>query len=214
MPKCATQQLPDRITEVGNNKNRIINLEMSMSVQEVLLVNEQDEPVGILEKMEAHRKGLLHRAFSVFVFDKHGRMLLQQRAAQKYHGGGLWTNTCCSHPYPEEAVEDAASRRLQEEMGFTTPLEKIFAFTYRANVENGLVEHEYDHVFAGKYEGSLHLNPEEVSDSRYMEMDAIEDWLSTDPAAFTTWFRIAFPLVKSWWQEQMGAESKHKVATL
>ncbi|WP_241558577.1 isopentenyl-diphosphate Delta-isomerase [Paracnuella aquatica] len=186
--------------------------EMTMSVQEVLLVNEQDEPLGTMEKMAAHEQGLLHRAFSVFVFDGAGRMLLQQRAAQKYHGGGLWTNTCCSHPYPDEAVETAARRRLQEEMGFETPLEKIFAFTYRADVENGLVEHEYDHVFAGQYDGPMELNAEEVADSRYMEMEAIEDWIIAEPAAFTSWFRIAFPMVQAWWQQQFGNATVRKMA--
>jgi isopentenyl-diphosphate delta-isomerase len=183
-----------------------------MNVQDVLLVNERDEPVGTLEKMEAHRQGVLHRAFSVFVFDRRGRMLLQQRAAQKYHGGGLWTNTCCSHPYPDEAVQNAALRRLQEEMGFTTPLEKIFAFTYRAEVENGLVEHEYDHVFAGEFEGAMRLNPAEVADSRYLEMDAIEDWMISQPAAFTSWFRIAFPMVQAWWQQRYGTKSVRHAA--
>lgn len=176
--------------------------------QNVLLVNERDEPVGTMEKMEAHRKGVLHRAFSVFVFDRQGRLLLQQRALQKYHGGGLWTNTCCSHPYPEEAVEQAATRRLQEEMGFTTPLEKIFVFTYRAAVENNLVEHEYDHVFAGEYEGEIAKNIAEVSDYRYRDMQEIRELLDVKPEAFTSWFRLAFPRLESWWQERYGPISK------
>lgn len=181
--------------------------------QNVLLVNENDEPVGIMEKMEAHRKGVLHRAFSVFVFDRQGRMLLQQRALQKYHGGGLWTNTCCSHPYPDEAVAQAATRRLQEEMGFTTPLEKIFAFTYKADVENNLVEHEFDHVFAGEYEGVIAKNEEEVSDYRFADMREIQEMLHNQPAAFTSWFRLAFPRMESWWQKRYGALQKKNAAT-
>src|SRR5437763_15474807 len=115
-----------------------------MKEQQVILVSAQDKELGVMEKIEAHRKGLLHRAFSVFIFDKDGRMLLQQRAAEKYHGGLLWTNACCSHPSPGETIEAAAARRVNEELGFTTPLKKIFAFTYKADVENNLIEHEYD----------------------------------------------------------------------
>src|SRR4249919_2599143 len=114
--------------------------------QEVILVNEQNEAIGTMEKMEAHRKALLHRAFSVFIFNSKGEMLLQQRALNKYHSGGLWTNACCSHPRPGELIEDAATRRLKEELGFETPLKKIFQFTYQASFDNGLTEHEFDHV--------------------------------------------------------------------
>src|SRR5215211_4369689 len=111
-----------------------------MSPLEVILVTPQDDPIGVMEKMETHQKGLLHRAFSVFIFDRKGKMLLQQRAPQKYHGAYLWTNACCSHPLWNEPVEAAARRRLMEELGFTAPLEKIFAFTYKATVENNLIE--------------------------------------------------------------------------
>src|SRR6516164_10337979 len=115
--------------------------------QEVILVNEQDEPIGTMGKMEAHKKALLHRAFSVFIFNSKGEMLLQQRARDKYHSGGLWTNACCSHPKPGEEVQLAASRRLNEELGFNTPLTKIFDFIYQSSFENGLTEFEFDHVF-------------------------------------------------------------------
>ncbi len=171
---------------------------------DIVLVNEHDEVVGAMEKMEVHRKGLLHRAFSVFIFDEKGRMLLQQRAANKYHGGGLWTNACCSHPYPEELVGHAANRRLQEELGFTTPLDKLFHFTYRADVENGLVEHELDHVFAGSYTGVINPNPDEVADYTYLEMAEIGSALQRQPEKFTTWFRIIFPRIEQWWATRYG----------
>lgn len=174
---------------------------------EVILVNERDEAVGTMEKMEAHKKGLLHRAFSVFIFDAEGRMLLQQRAAGKYHGAHLWTNACCSHPYPGEEVAEAAIRRLQEEMGFSTEVEEIFSFTYRAEVENDLVEHEFDHVFAGQYNGPFQLNPEEVETVRYADLTSIKEEIEKAPHHFTTWFRIALPRVEEWWKEKLQATS-------
>lgn len=168
----------------------------------VVLVNENDQEAGLMEKLEAHQKGLLHRAFSVFIFDSKGRMLLQQRAECKYHGGLLWTNACCSHPLPGENVEAAARRRLWEELGFITTLEKVFAFTYRAEVENNLVEHEYDHVFAGVYEGEMRPDPNEVADTKFLEMAAIRSQLENEPGLFTTWFRMAFPRVENYWRQK------------
>ena len=179
-----------------------------MSINDVILVTEQDEAIGVMEKMEAHRRGVLHRAFSVFLFDQEGRMLLQQRSAHKYHGALLWSNTCCSHPYPGEAVETAAERRLQEELGFTAPLEKIFTFTYKAAVENGLTEHEFDHVFAGVYTGPVQPNPAEVADYAYQPMELIQEQVNNNPDSFTSWFRIAFPLVEKWWQQRAGERVK------
>jgi len=173
-----------------------------MDVQEVILVTPQDEAIGVMEKMEAHQKGLLHRAFSVFIFDKEGRMLLQQRAPQKYHGAYLWTNACCSHPRWDETVEDAATRRLQEELGFTTPLQKIFSFTYKAAVENNLVEHEYDHVFAGEYDGEIRMNSEEVCNVAYHDLASVKQLLQEQPERFTAWFRIAFPQIEAWWRQR------------
>ncbi len=167
-----------------------------MEETQVILVNEKDEPIGIMEKMEAHRRGLLHRAFSVFIFDSKGRMLLQQRAAEKYHGGLLWTNACCSHPYPGETVEAAAQRRLQEELGFQTPLQKLFAFTYKAEVENGLTEHEFDHVFAGTYDGDIEPDSTEVAGVVYRDMEAIKADLEKNPKKFTAWFRLAFGRIR------------------
>jgi isopentenyl-diphosphate delta-isomerase len=170
-------------------------------MQQVILVNEQDEAIGVMEKMEAHEKALLHRAFSVFLFNKEGLMLLQQRALTKYHSPGLWTNACCSHPGPGEEVKAAALRRLQEELGFTTPVEKAFHFTYKAAFDNGLTEHEFDHVFVGLYEGAMLLNAEEVSAVHYKSMDAIAVELETMPHMYTEWFKIAFPLLREWMQK-------------
>lgn len=168
--------------------------------QDVILVNELDEVMGVMEKMEAHRRGVLHRAFSVFIFDAAGRMLLQQRAMKKYHGGGLWTNACCSHPYPEESVEVGARRRLREELGFTVGLQKIFSFRYKAAVENGLIEHEYDHVFAGEYDGIITPDAGEVADYTYCSMEEIKESLQNHPGRFTEWFKIAFSQVEDWWE--------------
>lgn len=172
-----------------------------MEKNNVILVDERDQEIGAMEKMEAHRRGVLHRAFSVFVFDKSGRMLLQQRAAQKYHGGLLWSNTCCSHPYPDESTLAAAHRRLNEELGFDTALIEIFSFTYKAEVENGLIEHEFDHVFAGEYEGYVKLNAAEVADYTYSTIEEIKAAIQTQPTKFTSWFRIVFPQVEAWWQQ-------------
>lgn len=166
---------------------------------QVILVNKSDEPVGVMDKMEAHEKGLLHRAFSVFIFDTKGRMLLQQRAGEKYHGAFLWTNACCSHPYPGEKVEAAAQRRLKEELGFDTGIHEIFSFTYHAAVENGLTEHEYDHVFAGIYEGPVEANKTEVAAFRYQEMSEIKSGIQNQPQLFTVWFKIVFPRIEEWW---------------
>jgi isopentenyl-diphosphate Delta-isomerase len=173
-----------------------------MNEQAVILVNEHDEPVGTMGKMEVHVKGLLHRAFSVFIFDAHGHMLLQQRAAQKYHGAHLWTNACCSHPYPGEETSAAAYRRLREELGITTQLKEIFSFTYKAAVENNLTEHEYDHVFAGEYNGAVPYNKDEVADYCYKSMEEIKEALLQQPSHFTTWFKLAFPTIETWWQQQ------------
>jgi len=170
--------------------------------QQVILVNEKDEVKGTAGKMEVHRKGLLHRAFSVFVFNKRGEMLLQQRAMNKYHSGGLWTNACCSHPEPEEETKRGAMRRLKEELGFETPVEKIFDFVYKATFDNGLTEHEFDHVFSGEYEGKLNVNPDEVNDFCYKEISEIKDTMQTHPQKYTAWFHLAFPKIEEWWKDR------------
>ena len=151
-----------------------------------------------MDKLQAHNEGLLHRAFSVFIFNKKGEMLIHQRAADKYHSGGLWTNACCSHPLPGEDTALAASRRLQEEMGFETSLQKAFSFTYRTDFDNGLTEHEVDHVFTGIFEGNILPDPQEVSDYAFSSMDNIRQSIKTEPHLYTSWFKIAFPKLETY----------------
>lgn len=170
-------------------------------MEKVILVNEQDEVLGVMEKIEVHEKALLHRAFSVFIFNDKHELLLQQRAFSKYHSGGLWTNTCCSHPRPGESTEAAAIRRLKEEMGFTTSLSEAFSFVYRASFENGLTEHEFDHVFTGVYEGAININREEVETYAFRSLQEIASLLKQKPATFTAWFHIAFPKIQNWYLE-------------
>jgi len=174
-------------------------------MEEVILVNAQDEECGRMEKMEAHRKGVLHRAFSIFIFNYKNEMLLQQRAVNKYHSGGLWTNACCSHPRPGETTVEAAGRRLKEELGFETSLDHIFSFTYNTSFENGLTEHEFDHVFTGVYAGEINFNRHEVKDVCFRSMQEIESDLQTHPYKFTAWFLIAFPMIKKWQCELAAA---------
>lgn len=163
----------------------------------MILVNENDEPVGSMEKIEAHQKGLLHRAFSIFIFNKKGELLLQQRASGKYHSAELWTNTCCSHPAPGEDVVKAAYRRLEEEMGFTTQLDYAFNFIYKTDFDNGLIEHEFDHVFIGNYDGLVLPNKEEVKDYCFMKIPAILESMQQRPHKYTSWFKIALPKLAS-----------------
>lgn len=161
-----------------------------MNSPQVILVNEYDQEIGQMEKMEAHEKGLLHRAFSVFIFNSEGEMLLQKRALHKYHSPGLWTNSCCSHPYPNEKVYDAANRRLSEEMGMSTDLNFAFSFQYKAEFDNGLIEHEYDHVFIGKTDQTPKLNPEEVAEFKYISIDELIQDIEINPDDYTPWFKI------------------------
>jgi isopentenyl-diphosphate delta-isomerase len=158
----------------------------------VVLVNEHDDEVGLMPKLEAHEKGLLHRAFSVFVFNSDGNLLLQKRADSKYHSAGLWSNTCCSHPYPGEEVMAGATRRLKEEMGFTADLKFIYSFIYKAALENSLTEHELDHVFFAISDLKPVPNPEEVSDYKYVSPRALAKDLKTNPGAYTEWLKICF----------------------
>ncbi|OFY51773.1 MAG: isopentenyl-diphosphate delta-isomerase [Bacteroidetes bacterium GWF2_41_31] len=166
-----------------------------MQVEYVVLVNQEDRPLGTLEKMEAHERGVLHRAFSVFVFNKSGELMLQKRAEDKYHSPGLWTNTVCSHPRLNEAVIQAAHRRLLEEMGFDCELKKIFSFLYKADVGDGLTEHEFDHVFFGTSDDLPNPNPEEVGEWKYMPLEEVIADVSKHPEEYTVWFKIALKQV-------------------
>ncbi|CAN5842338.1 isopentenyl-diphosphate Delta-isomerase [soil metagenome] len=172
---------------------------------DVILVDERDVQVGTMEKLEVHQKALLHRAFSIFVFNAKGEMLLHKRAEKKYHSGGLWTNACCSHPRPGEETLSAAQNRLQEEMGITTGIKKIFEFTYKASFENGLTEHEFDHVFLGEYEGAIVPNKEEVSDYCFKSIGDIKDSIQSHPQKYTEWFKIALPKLEEYLQKQPTA---------
>lgn len=161
----------------------------------VVLVNENDEAIGLAEKMAAHEQGLLHRAISVFIFSEDGKMLLQKRADAKYHCGGLWTNTCCSHPLPHETTQTAAGRRLKEEMGMTAELTFAFKFQYRAEFENGLTEHEIDHVFIGVTDQLPMLDPAEASAYRYVDIKDLEVDILNSPESYTPWFKICLERV-------------------
>jgi len=159
-------------------------------MDEVILVDENDKEIGTQEKMEAHRQGNLHRAFSILIFNKKGETLLQKRAKHKYHCGGLWTNTCCSHPRPGESLEQATQRRLEQEFGFTAKLEEKFSFQYRAEFDNGLTENEIDHVFVGFFEGQPKTNPEEISDYKWISLTQLKKDIEKSPDKYTPWFKI------------------------
>jgi isopentenyl-diphosphate delta-isomerase len=161
-----------------------------MSDEMVILVDEHDHEIGFMEKQEAHQKGVLHRAFSVLIFNVKGELLLQQRALDKYHSGGLWTNTCCSHPRKGETTEEAAHRRLQEEMGFDCELKLHQSFIYKAPFDNGLTEHELDYIYVGKYENNPDFNPAEVNSFKWISMPDLYSQLIEEPAIFTVWFKM------------------------
>lgn len=163
-----------------------------MKEEQVILVNEQDEPIGLMGKMEAHEKAILHRAFSVFVLNDQNEVMLQQRAAHKYHSPMLWTNTCCSHQRAGETNIEAGIRRLSEEMGFTTELKELFHFIYKAPFDNGLTEHELDHVMVGRYNGVPEVNPEEVASWKWMSIEDIKSDMKSHPESYTVWFKIIF----------------------
>ncbi len=165
-------------------------------MEKVILVNEFDEAIGEMEKMEAHEKGILHRAFSVFIFNDKNELLLQKRASSKYHSGGLWSNSCCSHPRSGEHVVDAGMRRLTEELGFSVPLTSSFSFIYEAKLENDLIEHELDHVLIGRYSDEPIMNPEEVEDWKYMSLSDLHSDMKQHPELYTIWFQIIFERVR------------------
>ncbi|MBE9586726.1 isopentenyl-diphosphate Delta-isomerase [Mucilaginibacter sp. JRF] len=165
---------------------------MLNEMENVILVDSNDNETGVMEKMEAHHKGVLHRAFSVILFNSKGELLLQKRADGKYHSAGLWSNTCCSHPRPGEGNLQAAERRLMEEMGITCPLTEAFTFTYQADLGDGLHEHEFDHVFIGNYSAKPDVNPDEVADHIYMAPEMIAHDLDEHPEEYTYWFKILY----------------------
>lgn len=158
--------------------------------EQVVVVSENDEILGLMEKMEAHENGILHRAFSVFLFNDKGEMLLQKRASGKYHSPNQWTNAVCSHPKIDETYLEGAQRRLNEELGITADLTEKFSFIYKADVGQNLWEHELDHVFTGNYEGNFALNEEEVSEIRYISMQQLDEEMNANPEKFTEWFKI------------------------
>lgn len=179
------------------NKGYFVNLKklilkINMLEEQVILVNEKDEQIGLMAKMEAHEKALLHRAFSVFVFNDKNELLLQQRALSKYHTPGLWTNTCCSHQREGESNLEAGKRRLQEEMGFVTELEERTSFIYKAPFDNGLTEHEFDHIMVGYYNNEPQINPEEVEAYKWMLLEDVKTDMKRNPECYTAWFKIIF----------------------
>lgn len=176
-----------------------------MSIDErVILVDENDAVIGTMEKMEAHLTGELHRAFSVFIFNSNGELLMQQRAYHKYHSGGKWTNSCCSHPRPNEDTHGAANRRLQEEMGLKCELTHGFSFVYNSMVEDDLIEYEYDHVFFGLTDQQPLINTDEVADYRYQTLDDLTDDILANPDSYTEWLKICLNKVKEIFPNQIG----------
>ena len=159
-------------------------------MEQVILVDEDDNEIGVMEKMQAHVEAKMHRAFSVFIFNSKNELMLHKRASHKYHSGGLWTNTCCSHPSPGETTINAAHRRLGEEMGFDCPLEEKFSFTYCKKLDNELTENELDHVFTGQYNDKPLLNPEEVEDWRWISLEELKKSIHSNPHDYTEWFKI------------------------
>ena len=174
-----------------------------MKTENVVLVDEQDQVLGTMEKMEAHEKGLLHRAFSVFVFNDRNELMLQRRALGKYHSGGLWTNTCCSHPRLDETYENAAHRRLLEEMGFDCELEAAFQFIYKAELDRGLTEHELDQVFFGQTNVIPFVNPIEVHEYKYISLEELDKEMIEKPDLYTEWFKIIYQKVKGRWDKYL-----------
>ena len=163
-----------------------------MSEEKVILVDKNDNQVGLMPKLEAHEKGVLHRAFSIFIFNSKYELLLQKRASSKYHSGGLWTNTCCSHPREGEDILDAANRRLDEEMGIKTSLRKVYDFIYKAELDNQLTEHEFDHVFYGVFDNDPILNKNEAEDFKWVDMETLNNDIIKNEDNYTVWFKIAF----------------------
>lgn len=163
-----------------------------MQEERVILVDENDQEIGLMPKQEAHLKGVLHRAFSVFIFNQKNELMLQQRAFHKYHTPGLWANTCCSHQRDGESSIEAGKRRLFEEMGFTADIKETTTFIYKAPFDNGLTEHELDHILVGNFEGEPEINPDEVASWKWMDLEEVKQDIKTNPDIYTPWFKIIF----------------------
>jgi len=166
-------------------------------MEKVILVDAQDNQIGTEEKIKAHKDGKLHRAFSVFVYNSEGKMLIQKRALSKYHCPGLWSNTCCSHPRVGETIMEAAHRRLKEELGFDCDLKEVFTFTYKVAFDNGLTEHEFDHVLTGKFDGTPVLNKEEVADYKWVDVQELKTDIKNNPDNYTYWLKVALDKIES-----------------
>lgn len=170
--------------------------------EQVILVDEHDNALGLMEKMEAHRLAKLHRAFSVFAMNDKNEILLQRRALHKYHSGGLWTNTCCSHPRDGESVEEAARRRLMEEMGFTCDVKRIFSFIYKAELDNDLTEHELDHVLIARWNDDPDVNPDEVDSFDWKSVEWVANDMKNNPDRYTEWFKIIYDRFLNYWNNE------------
>lgn len=166
-------------------------------MEEVILVDQFDNQIGTMEKLKAHEEGKLHRAFSIFIFNSQGQLLLHKRAKDKYHSASLWTNTCCSHPRPGESVKEAAKRRIKEEMGFDCEVKPLYEFIYFQPLENGLSEHELDHVLIGNYDKNPIVNKAEVDDWKYVSLNTIDLELTKNPENYTAWFKLIYPKIKT-----------------
>lgn len=168
-----------------------------MFMEKIILVDKKDREIGAEEKLKVHKSGKLHRAFSIFVFNRKGELLLQKRARGKYHSGGLWTNTCCSHSKAGEPLEKAVHRRLKEEMGFDCPLKEVFSFIYKVKFDNGLYEHELDHVFIGRYQRNPVPNPEEYEECKWVSLKELKKDIQKNPGNYTYWLRVSLDRVIS-----------------
>jgi isopentenyl-diphosphate Delta-isomerase len=176
-----------------------IYLEIALMEERVILVDESDNAIGSAEKLQAHRDGKLHRAFSIFVFNPAGELLLQKRSSKKYHSDGLWSNTCCSHPRPGVPMETEVRRRLRQEMGFECELQWVFRFDYRVELKNNLIEHEIDHVFIGRHDGNPVPNPDEVEDWKWMSLETLINDVNANPQNYSYWLTICLDQVLEFW---------------
>lgn len=165
--------------------------------EQIILIDQDDNQIGTGEKLKVHQEGKLHRCFTIFIFNSKNELLIQQREKHKYHCGGLWTNTCCGHPRPGETTASAAHRRLQEEMGFDCPLKEIFTFTYKAKFNNGITEHEFDHVFLGKFNGQPYPNSKEAGDFKWISVAELKKDIKQNPKKYTVWFKMSLDKVIS-----------------